>query len=264
MFEVLGKVAEEDPTFRFEEDAETGQRIVKGMGELHLQITFERVEREFGLKLVVGRPRVVSRESISRPARATGEVDRTIEAGNHQLHLRGAVTVSVEPRGRGEGLEVLGEPVFSPAGMEPTADQRAAVLAGARDALSGGPLEGAVLEDVRVRLEQVTLHPEGSTANALRIAAATAVREALQKASPVLLQPIMKMEVVVPDENTGTVLGDLQARGAVILDTQADQGLTTVTAECGLGKLIGYMTDLRSNTRGRGQFVMEFNRFDAL
>ncbi len=263
MFEVLGKMAEEDPTLRFEEDEETGQRILKGMGELHLQISFERIEREFGLKLRVGKPRVMHRETIGKAATATGKVDRVIE-GATTIELHADVRVRVEPLERGSGVEVVSSPSWSPAGFEPSEEQAEAVASGARDGLSGGPLEGAALEDVRVVVESVTTYETGSSAQALRIAGATAVREALVAAGGLLMQPIMKIEVVSPDENTGSVLGDLQSKGAQISNTEADGGVTTISAECGLSNLIGYMTELRSITRGRGQFTMEFDRFDAL
>jgi elongation factor G len=263
MIEVLQKVAEEDPTLRFDEDKDTGQRLLRGMGELHLQIAFERIEREFGLKLRVGRPQVVHRETITQAAKATGSVDRTLEAGNHTVELRASVEVSVTPRERGTGNEVVCSPRWEPSPMEPTNDQKAAVLAGATDATHGGPVEGSPLEDVRIVVDRVLTSGSASSPQALRIAAAAAVREALVKAGGAIMQPIMKVDVVVPDENTGGVLGDLQSRGAVILGHEPDAGMTSITCECGLSNLIGYATDLRSQTRGRGQFVMEFARFDV-
>lgn len=264
MLEVLRKVCEEDPTLRFEEDPETGQKILKGMGELHLQIVFERIEREFQLKMSVGRPRVVHRETIAGAATATGAVQREIEGAGGTVELRASVVVRVSPAVRGAGVSVITEPVWEPADLVPTADQRAAVEQGAKDALSGGPIEGAPLQDVAVQVERVLTFGTSSSPTALRIAAATGVREALTKAGGLLMQPIMRLEVVVPEENTGTVLGDLQSRGAVILGHENEGDMSRIDAECGLSRLIGYTTDLRSVTRGRGQFAMEFGRFDAL
>jgi elongation factor G len=264
MLEVLRKVCEEDPTLRFEEDADTGQKILKGMGELHLQIVFERIEREFGLRMTVGKPRVVHRETVGAVATASGGVDRVIDGSGQGIELKAGCVARVEPTARGSGVQVVAEPVWEPAEASPTADQRAAVEQGASDALAGGPIEGAPLQDVRVRVEKVTTYGTASGPTALRIAAATAVREALVKAGGLLLQPIMRLEVIVPEENTGTVLGDLQARGAVILGHEPESQMSRIEAECGLSHLIGYTTDLRSNTRGRGQFVMEFDRFDVL
>lgn len=264
MIEVLQKVADEDPTVRFEEDKETGQRILRGMGELHLQIVFERVAREFGLALRRGRPSVVHRESIRGPATATGGVDRVMEAGSNRIELHADCTASVAPLARGAGIEVVATPRWEPAELVPTADQRAAVELGAKDALSGGPIEGAKLQDLRVTVDRVVTYGAASTPVALRIAVAAAVREAIVKAGGLLLQPIMKVQVTVPDENTGGVLGDLQSKNATILGHDNQGDLTVVDAECGLSNLIGYATSLRSQTRGRGQFTMEFERFDSL
>lgn len=264
MHEVLRKVTEEDPTLRFSTDEETGQDILEGMGELHLQITFERLQREFNVELRVGKPRVVHRESIQVEASADGSVDRVMEAGENRIELRAACTATVRPKERGTGVDVVVEPAWSPVGIEPSSEQRAAVDQGTRDALSGGALEGAPLEDVAVSLDAVTVFESGSTAQALRIAAANAVRNALSQASPVVLQPIMKVEVVVPEENVGTIIGDLQARGAMINGHESMDGVAQISAEAGLSSLIGYATSLRSQTKGKGQFVMEFARFDSV
>ncbi len=264
LLEVLGKVTEEDPTLRFEDDEETGQKILKGMGELHLQITFERLQREFNVAVRVGRPRVVHRETIAASAEATGGVDRVIDAGSQQMILKAMCTAQVTPTERGGGLSVECNPRWDPPEFEPTAEQREAVDAGANDALSGGPLEGAPLQDVSVRIVSVQTFPGGSSAQALRIASASSVRDALQAAGGRVMQPIMRLEVVVPDEHTGGVLGDLQARGASILGHDPEGDVSRIEAECGLSQLIGYATDLRSSTKGRGQFVMEFDRFDVL
>ncbi|MEZ4240100.1 MAG: elongation factor G [Myxococcota bacterium] len=264
MIEVLRKVCEEDPTLRFEEDPETGQKIIKGMGELHLQIVFERLQREFSLPLSVGRPRVVHRETIAGPATATGGVDREIDASGGAIQLKAQATVTVTPAGRGEGVSVVSQPRWEPPELQPTEEQKAAVAQGAEDALAGGPIEGSPLQDVAVSVDVVTTFGPASSATALRIAVASAVRDALLSAGGQLMQPIMKLEVMVPDENTGGVLGDLQARGAVIQGHDAEGDMTRIDAECGLSNLIGYTTELRSITRGRGQFVMEFDRFDVL
>ncbi len=263
LLEALGKITEEDPTLRYELDEETGQRVLKGMGELHLQIQFERLQREFKLEVNVGRPRVVHRETIGKTATAEGGVDRVLEAANN-LVLKASCVATVSPLGRGEGLVVESQPSWEPAGTNPNDEQRAAVAQGAKDALGGGPLEGSPLEDVKVTVDRVITFDEGSNPQALRIASATAVREALRKAGGQLMQPIMRVEVVVPDENTGTVLGDLQSRGATILGHESEAGTTSIAAESGLKSLIGYTTNLRSQTKGRGQFVMEFDRFDVL
>lgn len=264
LFEALHKICEEDPTLRFEEDEETGQTILKGMGELHLQINFERLAREFGLEVNVGKPRVVHRETVQQVGEATGGVDRVIDAGAEPIELKARCTARVSPLARGAGIEVVSEPVWQPAEAEPSVEQSVAVEQGARDALSGGPLEGSALEDVRVEVLEVESFGPASSAQALRIAVASAVREALVNAGGQLMQPIMRIEVVVPEENMGQTLGDLQSRGATILGQKPEGDYVSIDAECGLSHLIGYTMDLRSNTRGRGQFVMDFNRFDVL
>jgi len=263
LIEALNKVTEEDPTLRYEDDTETGQKVLSGMGELHLQITFERLKREFNLELHVGKPRVMKRETIAGAASVTAGVDRVIETGKGVLELRATCSVSVAPVERGAGISVTSEPSWVPADFEPTQEQRDAVAQGARDALSGGPVEGAPLQDLQIVVDKVDTFDGTSTAQALRIGAATAVREALTKAGGLLMQPIMKVEVVVPDENTGSVLGDLQAKGATILGHEPGE-VVTISAECGLTELLGYATALRSGTKGRGQFTMQFDRFDVL
>ena len=260
----LDKMTEEDPTLRVSNDEETGQQVIKGMGELHLQIAFERMSREFGVEVRVGKPSVVHRETLLKAVTTTGGVDRVLETDAAKITLRCDCKATVAPLDRGAGVIVNCTPDWMPVGYEPTAEQLVAAKEGCSDPLVGGPLEGAKLEDVEVTLEVVTTFGAASSAQAIRIAAANAVRKAMNEAGGLLLQPLMSVEVVVPDENTGSVLGDLQARGALILGHDTQDGVSAITAECGLTALIGYATQLRSQTRGRGQFVMEFTRFDAL
>ena len=264
MLEVMGKLCEEDPTLRFEEDPDTGQRVLKGMGELHLQMIFERVQREYGLKLRVGKPTVMTRETISRSAEASFKVDRVLKAGDKEIPLRAVVAVSVRPLPRDAGSEVDVEDYqIRPSGFSLNDEQREAVEDGTRDGITGGPVEGAPLQDVAVRLERVTVFEEGSSAQALRMAAAQAVRAALVEAGGQVLRPLMQIEVVVPDENLGTVLGDLQSRRASISGQESELGMSTIHGTCPLQALLGYTTSLRSITSGRGQFTMEFARFDV-
>ncbi len=264
MLEALAKLQEEDPTLRLEEDPETGQRVLRGMGELHLQITFERLEREFNLKVRAGKPAVVVRETIAGPGEAHALFHRVIEQGETRLEMKAGAQVAVRPLERGAGLSWTVEPEVLPEGATLSAAQLEAAEAGARDATTSGPAEGAPLQDVAVEVRRIELFGEASSPQAIRVAVAEAVRKALTQAGPLVLQPIMTTEVVVPEENLGTVLGDLQARGAVIHGTETELGTTSIRCEAPLGKLLGYTTDLRSMTRGRGQFTMEFNRFDVL
>ena len=261
--EVLNKVSEEDPTLRFREDKDTGQRILSGMGELHLQIVFERIEREFGLKVRAGRPQVMTRETVGGRGVADVVLNRVLRAGDKEilLHARVKAEVNAADRGAGNSVEVDYRLLPDKANLSPAGAD--AVRLGAADALSAGPIDGAPLDDVCVRVLEVELFAEASTPQALRIAASQAVREAIEAAGGRVLQPLMRVEVVVPDENLGAVLGDLQARRASILGSSAEMGMTTVEGECPLNGLVGYTTDLRSLTRGRGQFTMEFQRFDV-
>ena len=264
MHEVLGKMCEEDPTLRFELDEETGQNILKGMGELHLQIAFERMKREFGVSVRVGRPRVVHRETVAKALTSTGGVDRVLEMGSVTKELKAQVEVRVSPLERGEGVQVTCEPTWLPVEVTPTPEQAEAVRLGATDALAGGPVEGSPLEDVAIEVRKVHTFGPASDAQALRIAAASAVRDAMRSAGGLVMQPIMKIEVVVPDDDTGRVLGDLQSKSATILNHSSDSDMSSIEAECGLTQLLGYATALRSMTKGRGQFTMEFDRFDVL
>ncbi len=263
LIEVLGKVCEEDPTVRFIEDKDTGERVLRGMGELHLQIIFERIEREFGLKVRTGRPTVMSRETIASKGAGDVTVDRVLHFGDTPVPLKARCKAVVAPRTRDAGMAVTVQPTILPAGATLTDAQRDALQAGVQDATMAGPVEGAVLQDVSVELQEVEVFAEGSTPQALRIAASQAVREALANGGGQVLRPLMKVEVVVPDENLGGVLGDLQSRGASITGQESDMGTSTIHCECGLNRLLGYTTDLRSMTRGRGQFTMEFDRFDV-
>ncbi len=262
MHEVLRKVLEEDPTLQYIEDEDTGQRILRGMGELHLQIVKERILREFGLALRFGRPYVVSRETVLGQAKASGAIDRVFEISEDKsIELKASAVAEVRSMERGTGNQAIVEPEVL--GGTLSNAQRDAVVAGATDAMVGGPIEGSPLQDVQVQILQVTLFGEASSPQALRIAVAEAVRNALSGAGGVLLGPIMKVEVVSPEESLGTVLGDLQARQAAILDSTTEHGFASLVAEVPLEKLIGYATDLRSLTRGRGQFTSEFDRFDV-
>jgi elongation factor G len=263
LLEVIGKVCEEDPTLKFATDPDTGQKILEGMGELHLQIVFERIEREFGVKIRAGKPRVMTRETIGRSATAETMVDRRLPVDDgKELLLKARARAEVAPLERHAGIDVVTSPklVGAPA-LHPSLQE--AMTLGAHDALSAGPVEGAPLQDVRARVTELEVFGEASTPQAVRIAVSQAIRSALEQAGGRVLRPLMRVEVVVPDENMGTVLGDLQSRGAVISGTESEMDATTIHGEAPLHALLGYATDLRSITRGRGQFTMEFDRFDV-
>jgi elongation factor G len=262
LLEVLQKILEEDPTLRVEEDPDTGQRLLRGMGELHLAIVIERLEREFGVGVRSGRPAVAVRETIRGPGRAD-VLYAPPPLPDQKIPERTArVAVEVSPRERGAGVSIGNEPALLPEGAVMSQEQAAAVASGLRAALDAGPLQGTPVQDVAVRVVQVELFGQASTPDVLSAAAAKAVGKALAGADPALLHPVMRVEVVLPGENLGTVLGDLQARHAVIQQTRTEGHTATIDCEVALQHLLGYTTDLRSQTQGRGQFSMQFDRFD--
>jgi len=262
LLEALDKAAQEDPTLKVEDDPDTGQRLLCGMGELHLQIVLERLEREYGVAVRSGRPSVAVRETVL--GTGTGDVLFSPPALPDQRtpELRARVLVAVAPRERASGNRVSVDPRILPAGTQATPLQLQALEQGLRQGLAAGPLQGSPLEDVEVRALELELFGPASTLEAIAAAAARALGKALSAGRPALLQPVMSVEVVVPQENLGTVLGDLQARRGVIRGSEARGADVTVDCEVPLARLLGYATDLRSQTQGRGQFSMQFARFD--
>ncbi|MBS1202116.1 MAG: GTP-binding protein [Chromatiaceae bacterium] len=264
LLEVLDKVTQEDPTLKVEEDPETGQRLLKGMGELHLQMVIERMEREFAVVVRSGRPAVAVRETIRRPASFDALfAPPPLPDGKHP-ELMARVAVSVEPLPRGAGIRMELDPKVSPEGAVLSEEQRRAIESGLGSGLESGPLQGAALQDLAVRVLEAELFGPGSTPEALAAAAGKALRRAIDAASPALMQPVMALEAVVPEVNLGAVLGDLQSRTALITDTGSQDGHAEIRAEAPLAALLGYTTSLRSLTQGRGQFSMEFLRFDLV
>jgi len=265
LLEALDKLQQEDPTLRVEEDRETGQRVLRGMGELHLQIAGERLRREFGVNVRVGNPNVVLRETVARTAGAENLFHRQIEqADGKRLELKAWARVVVEPLPRGAGVTVLAEPRLKPEGVELNPAQREAVTGGAGDVLDSGPAVGAPLQDLAVRVLEVELFGALSSPRALRVVVAEAARKAVARAGSLVMRPIMATEVVAPESDVGAVIGDLQARRAVIRDTTTLGEMTIIHCDCALDRLLGYITDLRGMTRGRGQFSMTFDRFDVV
>ncbi|MEJ1461982.1 MAG: elongation factor G [Candidatus Sedimenticola sp. (ex Thyasira tokunagai)] len=260
--DVLGKLQEEDPTLRFIEDPDTGQRLLSGMGELHLQIIIERLEREYHLEVKSGRPAVALRETITKSAANNLLFHPQILGAGKAPELKTRVVVRVVPLQRADGIETRVEPKVLPPGSQLSQIQIEALQEGLEHALGGGPLEGAQLQDLQVNIEEVELFGAASTPEALSAAAARALDRAIKAASPALLQPIMQVEVVVPEENLGAVLGDLQSRHAVIQDTQRTIDSGIIRCQAALASLLGYSTELRSMTQGRGVFSTQFERFD--
>jgi elongation factor G len=264
LLEALDKLQQEDPTLRVEENQETGQRVLRGMGELHLQIAQERLQREFGVKIRAGHPDVVTRESITGSAELASVFHRLIDQPDgRKLELKAGARVAVKPLARGAGVTVTVEPRVRPEGVELHPMQRDAAAHGAEDALASGPATGAPLQDLTVRVLEVELFGALSSPQALRVAVAEATRKALVRAGSLVLRPVMDTEVVVPESDVGVVIGDLQSRRAVIRDTTTLGEMTIIHCDCALNRLLGYITDLRGMTRGRGQFTMTFDRFDV-
>jgi elongation factor G len=262
LLEALDKVTQEDPTLVVAEDRDTGQRLLRGMGELHLQIVLERLEREFGVSVRSGRPAVAVRESIVGEANVSFLYTRPPSPDGRHPELTAGAAVQVSPAARGAGNSLQLEPAVLPAGAELTAEQQAALQHGLSQGLAAGPTQAAPVEDVDVSLVQVELFGPQSTPDALAAAAARALGKALSAAGPCALQPVMRVNVVIPEGNLGGVLGDLQQRQALIQATDASDGTAVVFCEVALAQLLGYATELRSLTHGRGQFSMQFARFD--
>jgi len=264
LIEALDQLQQEDPTLRVEENQETGQRVLRGMGELHLQIAGERLKREFGVNLRVGHPDVVTRETIGQAATATSQFHRVIDQPDgKKLVMKAAAQVAVAPLARGAGITIHATPQVRPAGATLPPAQQDAVAGGVQDALTGGPVSGSPVQDVAVRVLEVELFGAWSSPPAVRIAVAEAVRKALARAGGLVLRPVMAIEVGIPEGDVGAVIGDLQARRAVIRETTRLGEMTLIHGDCALDRLLGYITDLRGMTRGRGQFTMTFDRFDV-
>jgi len=260
----LGKLADEDPTFRFGEDAETGQTIIRGMGELHLDILVDRLRREYGVDANVGRPQVVYRETLAGAGEGEARFERTLEDESLFGHAR----VRVAPRARGSGNElrmalVKPEVVAGAAKIpEPPPAILEAAMEGAREAMRSGP-QGYPFEDIEVVITGIEYRPDASTPGGQKAAVGEALRQASRDAGTRMLEPIMKVEVTAPEQNVGDVLGDLNARRAQIQDVGFRGTQRVVLAKVPLRRMFGYSTDLRSATQGRANYSMQFEAYDA-
>ncbi len=262
--EVLDKVQQEDPTLLLQEDHDTGQRLLRGMGELHLQVVLERLKREFNLNIRSGKPAVALREAITQSATAECLFQPPYDPKLHEHEIKAKIELGVTPLERGAGRKIIFEPEIKPEGHKLTQPQIDAINEALQLALANGPIEAAPLEDLELKVTLVETFGKSSTPDALHAATAKACIKAIKQAQPCLLHPIMSAEVVVPEENLGQVLGDLQARMGVIQDTSKWKDTATISCEVALDKLLGYTTDLRSMTQGRGHFSTIFKRFDRV
>ena len=252
----LAKLAEEDPTFRTYTDPDTGQTIIAGMGELHLEIIVDRLLREFKVEANVGKPQVSYKETITKEA---VEDNRYVkQSGGHGQY--GHVKIRVYPRESGAGYEFVNSIVGGviPKEYIPKIDE------GIREAMQNGPLAGYQVVDMGVELIDGSYHEVDSSDMAFKICASMAFREAARRAAPVLLEPIFKVEVTAPEEYMGDVIGDLSSRRGRIESTDIHNGAASIRGMVPLSEMFGYATDLRSKTQGRGVYVMQMDHFEKL
>ena len=251
----LAKLAEEDPTFKAYTDEETGQTIIAGMGELHLEIIVDRLMREFKVEANVGKPQVAYKETIRKNADSDMKYARQ-SGGKGQY---GHVKIRIEPN-PGKGYEFVNAVVGGTVPKEyiPAVDQ------GIQGAMLSGVLAGYNVVDVKVTLYDGSYHEVDSSEMAFKIAGSMALKEALRKADCALLEPMMKVEVVVPDEYMGDVMGDLNARRGRVEGMEAHAGLQSIHGIVPLAEMFGYATDLRSRTQGRGNYTMQFAQYEEV
>ncbi len=249
----LQKLSEEDPTFKTYTDQETGQTIIAGMGELHLEIIVDRMLREFKVEANVGRPQVAYKETIRKTVKSEGKFVR--QSGGRGQY--GHVWLELEPLEQGKGYEFVNKIV---GGVIPK-EFIPAVDAGIREALTSGVLAGYPVVDIRATLYDGSYHEVDSSEMAFKIAGSMALKEGMKKASPVLLEPIMKVEVVVPEDYLGDVIGDINARRGQMEGMEPRSGAQIVRAFVPLSEMFGYATDLRSRTQGRGIYTMQFSHY---
>jgi len=252
----LRKLAEEDPTFKIKNDQETGETVISGMGELHLEIIIDRMKREFKVEADIGRPQVAYKETIKTEAEAEGKYIK--QSGGRGQY--GHVWLKVKPKVRGEGFLFVDE---IKGGTIPR-EYIPAVEKGIKESMDKGVLAGYPLVDAEVTLYDGSFHEVDSSEVAFKIAGSMAFQSAAKKASPVLLEPIMKLEVTVPEEFFGDTIGDLSARRGKIEETKDRLNLKVINVKVPLSEMFGYATALRSLTEGRGNFTMEFDHYEEV
>lgn len=252
----LAKLAEEDPTFRTYTNEETGQTIIAGMGELHLEIIVDRLLREFKVEANVGKPQVSYKETITGEADVDNKYAKQFGGRGQYGHVK----IKIYPREAGSGFEFKNSIVGGAIPKEyiPKIEE------GIKESMETGPLAGYQVVDVGVELYDGSYHEVDSSEMAFKIAGSMAFREAAKKASPVLLEPIFKVEVIVPEEYMGDVIGDISGRRGRIEGSDMDNGAVTVRAMVPLSEMFGYATDLRSRTQGRGNYSMQFSHYEKL
>ena len=256
MATALQKLQEEDPTFRAHTDQETGQTIIEGMGELHLDVIVDRMRREFKVEANVGAPQVAYRETFRKTAQAEGKFVR--QSGGRGQY--GHVWIEFSPNEEGKGFEFENAIV---GGVVPR-EYVPAVQAGLEDAMKNGVLAGYPLVDIKAKLYDGSYHDVDSSEMAFKIAASLALKNAAKKCDPVLLEPIMKVEVIIPEEYLGDIMGDITSRRGRVEGMEARGNAQVVKAMVPLAEMFGYATSLRSNTQGRGVFSMQFDHYEEV
>lgn len=254
--ESLRKLQDEDPTFRVSSNEETGQTIISGMGELHLEILCDRLKREHKVEVNIGKPQVAYRETIR--SKAQQETKYAKQSGGKGQY--GHVLIEIEPSEVGEGFVFIDD---IKGGKIPK-EYIPAVQKGCEEALASGVLAGYPVVDVKVRLYEGSYHDVDSSELAFKLAGSMAMKAAMQKADPIILEPIMKVVAIAPDGYEGSVLGDLSGRRAKITGTETKHGAKEIDSFVPLGEMFGYATDLRSMTQGRGTYSMEFSHYEPL
>ncbi|MCJ7747342.1 MAG: elongation factor G [Desulfobacterales bacterium] len=252
--ESLEKLSEEDPTFLVKFDEDTGQTIISGMGELHLDVLVNRLLSEYHLEVNVGRPQVVYRETVEKEAEASAKFLKEMEEVKHFAE----VFLRISPNGRGKGIEFYSE---APKGTLPPGGLLS-IEEGIREASTVGVVMGYPLTDLRVTLLKANVDPNHPSLLALKIASSNALREGCRKAQPVLLEPMMEVDIITPEEFMGEVVGDLKARKSSVEAITSKGKVTLIRAISPLTRMFGYSTDLRSLTQGRGTFSMQFSHYD--
>jgi elongation factor G len=255
LMDSLSKLSEEDPTFRFQEDPDTGQTIISGMGELHIEIVLSRLERDYHVGVNAGKPQVVYRETIREQVQTEAVFDREISGARHFA----VVEVKVAPRVRGTGNEFVN--MVRDASIPEI--YFAALEEGVKDAFSSGPILGYPVIDVQATIVGGQFQENASSELAFRVAANMACRKGCEQASPMLLEPYMSVEILVPEEFLGEVLGDINLRKGRIESITARKAIQVVKSVVPLSKMFGYSTALRSATQGRATFTMQFSHYDT-
>jgi elongation factor G len=250
----LGRLAQEDPTFKVHTDPDSGQTIISGMGELHLEIIIDRMMREYKVEANVGKPQVAYRETIRKPAQAEGKYIRQTGGSGHYGHVK----LRIEPNEMGKGFEFINE---IKSGSVPR-EYFKPIEQGIKQAMEGGVLAGYELVDIKATLYDGSYHEVDSDEMAFKIAASMGFKEAARKASPVLLEPIMSVEVVVPEDFMGVIIGDLNSRRGRVEGVEHRAGSQVIKSLVPLAEMFGYATHMRSSTQGRATFSMHFAHYD--